>query len=114
MTNITYLADRPFIAVLAILVAVLGVGRLARVITYDVFPPAAKLRALWTLLTYKHGDWVKLFTCFWCLSPWIMAVAIAWFLLASGWVLVAWWIFWGWLGLAYVASMIVARDEPAE
>jgi hypothetical protein len=114
MSNIDFLAAHPFVAVLAILTAVLGVGRLSRVITYDVFPPAAWVRARWTDLTYSRGDWSKLLTCFWCLTPWIMLVAVAWFLLADGWVLVAWWVFWGWLGLSYASSMVIARDEPAE
>lgn len=101
---------------LALLTIVLGVGRMARLVTHDAFPPAAAVRQWWTARTAKHYDWTILFFCFWCLTPWIMAVALGWFALtfvhvAFAW---AWWIFWGWLALSYVASMVVARDEPAD
>lgn len=101
----------------AILIAVLGVGRMARLITHDEFPPSRWWRAVWQdRITANHPGWSLLFICFWCLSPWIMLVAIGWFLLTLQveWVAWAWWLFWGWLALSYVASMIVARDEPAE
>lgn len=100
----------------AVLVAILGAGRLARLITHDTFPPAAALRQLWTNAMKGHEDWVILAFCFWCATPWIMLVAIGWFLLSINivWIAWAWWLFWGWLALSYVASMIVARDEPAQ
>jgi len=116
MTNVLRLLDNPLILLLAVLVVILGVGRLSRVVTYDAFPPAAWLRDSWNMLLIgtRFEGWAKLITCPWCFTPWLMLVAIVWFMLAGGWVLVAWWIFWGWLGLAYVASMVIARDEPAE
>lgn len=101
----------------AVLVAVLGVGRMARLVTHDQFPPSAWLRAFWQdKVTAKRPAWSLLFICFWCLSPWIMLVAIVWFLftLQYEWVAWAWWFFWGWMALSYVAAMITARDEPGE
>ena len=103
----------PWWLVVAVAVIVLGVGRLARIITYDGFPPAKWLRARWEKLTAKHEDWGDLMFCPWCLTPWLYLLAGGWFastfyveLLA--W---AWWLFWGWLALSYVTSMVVARDE---
>lgn len=101
--------------VVAILTLLFGVGRLARVITYDDFPPSAAVRAAWDTIT-NDGPWSKLAHCFWCLTPWITLVAMGWWALGVAiepfaWL---WWIFWGWLALSYVASMIVARDEPAD
>lgn len=96
-------------------VAVFGVGRLSRVLTVDLFPPAAWVRMKWSALT-RDGDWSLLARCFWCATPWIMAVAIGWFWVGTlvVWIGIAWWIFWGWLALAYIATIIIARDEPAE
>lgn len=100
----------------AVLVAILGAGRLARLITHDVFPPAAALRNMWTRIVQNHDQWSVLFFCFWCLTPWIMLVCLGWFLLTINiaWIAWTWWLFWGWLALSYVASIIVARDEPAQ
>jgi len=98
----------------AIAVAVLGVGRLSRILTYDDFPPAMAIRDWWTgLAPYA---WRKLVTCYWCATPWIMLACIGWF--AAGlwveWIAYAWWIFWGWLALSYASSIIIARDEPQD
>lgn len=107
------LADNPFLAILAIATAVLGVGRLSRIITYDAFPPAIALRLAWTRAVGEA--WGKLLTCWWCLTPWLMLVSFGWFALGIivTWIAVAWWIFWGWLALSYVSSIIIARDEPS-
>ncbi len=100
---------------LAAAVAVFGVGRLSRVLTVDAFPPAAWVREKWSALT-KDGDWSLLARCFWCATPWLMAVCLVWFWVGTLvlWIAVTWWIFWGWLALAYIATIIIARDEPAE
>jgi hypothetical protein len=97
----------------AVAVLVLGVGRLVRIITYDDFPPSAWARSVWDTIT-NDGPWSKLAHCFWCLTPWVMLGAMAWYWVGTmvPWINVAWWIFWGWLALSYLASMIIARDEP--
>jgi hypothetical protein len=95
-----------------LLVAVLGVGRLARLVTYDDYPPTIAIRIWWHRLTNDNG-WAKLASCFWCFTPWAMLVALVWFWLGYGtWVELVWWAFWGWLAISYVTSMVVARDEP--
>lgn len=100
--------------IVAVLVLVLGAGRLTRIITYDDFPPAIWARAAWDRVT-NDGDWAKLAHCFWCAGPWVTLAAMGWFAagLAVTWIAWTWWLFWGWLALSYVTSMIVARDEPA-
>lgn len=100
----------------AVLVLVLGVGRMARLITHDVFPPAVWLRQTWTNAMKEHSDWVILAFCHWCAGFWITVVAFFWFLLSLSveWVAVAWWLFWTPFALSYVSSIIVSRDEPAE
>jgi hypothetical protein len=104
----------PFYLVLAILVAVLGVGRLTRILVYDDYPPTMWLRRKWIDLT-KAGPWAKLATCLWCASPYVAAVCVAWGALSFNrpweW---TWWVFWGTLSVAYVAAMVLVRDEPAE
>ena len=107
----------PLTIIAAVLVAVLGVYRLARVIIYDAFPPAVWLRIKWDDATHE-SSWNKLLHCPWCLIPWIMLVAIAWFfgsLYGPEWVAWSWWLFWGWLGLSGVSSMVYVRDQrPGE
>lgn len=106
--------------IVAVLTIVLGVGRLSRVITYDTFPPAAKVRALWDKITSgadgEDGPWTILLHCFWCFTPWLMLVAMGWFALGLyvAWVAWAWWLFWGWLALSYVTSMVIVRDDPTD
>ena len=104
-----------FVAVIAILTGLLGVGRLTRVIVYDDFPPSVWWRMLWGRWT-GGTLWEKLFTCWWCLSFWVSLLCIGWFLLIDVapiffW---SWWVFWGALALSYVATMVIVRDEPRE
>jgi hypothetical protein len=103
------------VAVLAIVVAVLGVARLTRAIVYDDFPPSVWWRIKWSEWT-KDGPWANLFLCWWCLSFWVALFCIGWFLigLLVTWIAWAWWIFWGGLALGYLAAMVIVRDEPKE
>jgi hypothetical protein len=105
----------PVIAGLAIVVAVLGVGRLTRAIVHDDFPPSVWWRITWARITHD-GPWAKLFQCWWCLSFWISLVCVGWFLLwdVAPFFLWSWWIFWGALALAYASTMVLVRDEPSD
>lgn len=105
----------PWVALLAIAVGVLGVGRLTRVIVYDDFPPSVWWRMLWGRWT-GGTLWEKLFTCWWCLSFWLALICVVWFLLTDLNLIVAyaWWIFWGALALGYVAAMVIERDTPRD
>jgi hypothetical protein len=109
------------VAIAAVAVAVLGVGRFVRVAIYDAFPPAVWLRIQWDTLTDsprrpRLQSWNKLMHCPWCLTPWVMLACIGWFFagLEVAWIAWVWWLFWGWLALSYVATMIYLRDEPRE
>lgn len=107
--------DNGWLIAAAVLVALFGVGRLSRVLTWDPYPPAIAVRTAWSRLT-NDGPWAKLATCFWCATPWLMLVAIGWFAVGLWveWIAIAWWIFWGWLALSYASSIIIARDEPQD
>lgn len=111
----TLATDNFWVALLAIVVGVLGVGRLTRVIVFDDFPPSVWWRMKWSAWT-KDGPWSKLFLCWWCLSFWVSLVCIGWFLLidVSPFFQWTWWIFWGALALSYVATMVIVRDEPKD
>ena len=111
----TAVLENPWIALLAILVAVVGVARLTRAIVHDDFPPFVWWRIKWSTWT-NDGPWSKLFLCWWCLSFWVALTCIGWFLLidVNAFFLWSWWIFWGGLALSYVATMLIVRDEPKE
>ena len=108
----------PWWPIWALGVAILGSGRLTRLLVHDVFPPAMWWRQKWSdwVVKHKHEDWGDLFFCWWCLGPWITLACIASFFLTflALWVAWVWWLFWGWLTVAYVVSMVVARDEPKD
>lgn len=112
--TVAFALDHPFFLVLAVLVVIFGAGRLTRVLTYDSYPPSIAIRKWWIGTVTKGNGWSKLADCFWCASPWITAVCIGWFFLTplQLWILWSWWLFWGWLGLAYIAAIVLARDEP--
>lgn len=114
-----------------VFVVLFGSGRVARLVTYDAFPPTIWLRTTWDRFTEVRkvrtpgapggvavvdNPWNKLLHCFWCFTPWTMAVCLGWFALTfvSPWFAWTWWVLWSWLAASYAASMIVARDEPAE
>jgi hypothetical protein len=103
----------PLVVLAAAIVAILGAGRFARLIVQDTWPPAALFRVWWDRVT-NYGPWSTLAHCHWCAAPWAMLMCIGWFglglILAP--ILIAWWVFWGWLALAYVASIVAAYDEP--
>lgn len=100
--------------VFAIPVAILGPARLSRVIIFDAFPPAAWLRARWDDLVDEDSSWNKLLHCPWCLTPWLVFLALIWAVIGFfvPWVGVVWWVIWGWLAISYVASIVIAYDEP--
>ena len=113
--SVNVVLENPVLGILAILVAILGIGRLTRAIVHDDFPPAVWWRIKWEDWTHG-GPWTKLFTCWWCLSFWVALACIGWFLLIDvhEFFMWSWWIFWGALALSYVATMIIVRDEPGE
>lgn len=104
------------LTLLTLAVAVIGTARVARIATYDDFPPAMWLRQRWVDMTDGTG-WQNLATCFWCATPWLMLLTVGWFLaglLWVPWLTVAWWIFYGWMALSYLASQYILFDEGGE
>jgi hypothetical protein len=101
-------------ALAAFVIAVLGVGRFTRLIVHEDLPPVVWLRVNWDEAV--TGSWNKLLHCHWCLSVWVSAVCIGWFVVGIWvwWIALVWWIVWGLLALAYVAAMVIERDEPGD
>ena len=105
--------ENPWLFFVAAAVAIVGVGRLNRLVTYDDYPPAIWLRTKWAGIT-KGGLWGKIAFCIWCFSPYAAGFAVGWLvlgLLVSSWIVLAWWIFFGWLTIAYLASILTYFDE---
>lgn len=116
--TIAQLIDNPVLLVLALAVAVLGVGRLTRVIVHDAFPPSIAVRMAWDRLVPDDNPWNKLLHCWWCASFWVTGVCVAWFMWGQidgwAWLNVVWWLFWGALSISYLAAIVIARDEPPQ
>lgn len=91
----------------AVVVGVLSAARFTRLLTQDVYPPVAWLRAKWQAITHD-GDWSELATCPYCAAPYISAAILAWGLLTD--FQTAWWIVNGIMAGAYVAAIVVVRD----
>ena len=92
------------------LVLVFGVARLGRLVTYDDYPPAMWVRAQY--MARVPESWGKLVQCPWCMNPYLVAISLAWAYFSDlHW---TWWVFWGWLAAAQVATTISMYDEPAE
>lgn len=99
---------REIVVLAAVIIGTLSAARLTRLITQDSFPPAVWLRIKWDTLTDDSG-WNVLFHCHWCMAPWMVLPIGVW-----GWLSdlhISWWVFNLWLAVAYIASMIVERDE---
>lgn len=98
--------------VLAVIVGTVSVGRTARLITYDDFPPMLWIRSR---IAARMGEsrWFKLFECGFCLAPYLSLGMIAWALLSN----LAWWwwlpnIWWG--VMSYGAAILVSYDQPVD
>lgn len=112
----TEVFSNPWLVIAYSIIAVVGVGRVTRLVTYDDYPPTVAIRSWWNRLT-RGGGWAKLAYCLWCFSPWAMLVCLAWLLIGLGttpWIVIAWLLFWSWMALSYLAAILVRRDEPDE
>lgn len=94
----------------AAIIAVLSAARTVRLVVFDDFPPMVWLRV--RLLALFGEKWGKVWTCPFCLAPYIMAGIVGWGYLSDlHW---TWWVINGVWGLSYVASILVAYDQPEE
>lgn len=100
----------------AVVVGVLSIARLTRLLTQDSWPPVLYVRQWWDKVTTvkdgpgkgAQGAWYDIVSCPYCAAPWLTIPIFAWALLSDlHW---SWWIFNGWLAVAYIAAMIVAKD----
>lgn len=96
--------------VAAFVVGTIAVARMTRLVVDDDWPPMLALRRAWD--RHVHGSWAPLVECPFCVSPYIAAVTIGWAVLSDlHW---SWWLFHGWLAVAYLAAMLNTRDIPVE
>lgn len=97
-----------FVVVVAALVGILSVARLTRLVTIDTYPPVVWVRTTWDKITHD-GPWSDLVHCPYCIAPYAAVPVLAWGYLSDlHW---SWWIFNGWLALAYAASVFVVRES---
>jgi hypothetical protein len=93
----------------AMAASVLGVARIVRLVVFDDFPPSVVVRAWWTGVT-RNGPWAQIVKCGFCLSPYLMVISWAW-----GWASNlhwTWWVAHLFAAAAYLASIVVAYDQP--
>lgn len=114
------LHDRPtWVWALAAIVAVIAVARVTRLVVHDSWPPMAWVRNRWvTWAEVRDNGWDLLLTCPFCFAPWAAAVSLGWGYWSGVdpdrfWG-IAWWLGHGWFTLAYLAAILVVRDEPAD
>lgn len=99
----------------AVIIGILSVARTARLIGFDEYPPMEWLRQRWDA---RFGDegWGKLIHCPFCSAPYLAAGMAAWYALVVGhsawYAEPTWWVLNGVWGLSYVASILVAYDQP--
>lgn len=110
---------------LAFAVGSIAVGRSARLVVHDHYPPMITVRTWWLNQTVMKGGWREGWApllvgkdggsgCPFCFAPYAAAVDLAWYLLADGWWADAWWVVNLWAAGSYLAAIIVLRDEPPE
>jgi hypothetical protein len=100
--------------IIAFIVGSLSAGRITRLITADDFPPIVWFRMKWDDKTGGDEDtdespWNKLFHCHWCFSMWATVPIGLWAWLSN--LHTSWWVFNTIMAAAYVAPMIVERDQ---
>lgn len=98
--------------VVATLVGVVSVARTVRFLVYDEMPPVIWFRTH-VLARYKEdSDWSKLWTCQYCMAPYLSAGMLAWAWLSD--LNTTWWVINGvWAG-SYIAAILVSYDQPDE
>ena len=101
--------------IVAFLIGSLAVGRLARLVVDDDWPPVVWARGKYVAKVPE--PWMELVACSFCVAPWFALVN-----LGAGWLSINgdglldwwWWLPNIWLAMAYVGAMITARDIPAD
>ena len=105
---------------LTLAIAVLSVARTTRLIIWDEYPPAKWLRDKWDAKV--TGGWNTLLHCGFCAAPYVAVGMAVWTLAVQPWKAPFdawsaewwWWVLNGTWGLSYVASIVVAHDQPED
>lgn len=98
-----------YVWVAAAFIAIISVGRTARLLVWDDFPPIAWLR-LKFFVKAGESPWKKLGECAFCLAPYLSVGMIAWMVLSDlHW---TWWLVNGWWALSYLSAIVVSYDQP--
>lgn len=94
---------------------VLAVSRVVRLVTFDDFPPMARIREAWDVKT-AGSAWNELLHCPYCFGYWASGPAV---ILAAGF-LFGWpvlltmagifWVLVAWFAVGYLAGIIVASN----
>jgi hypothetical protein len=92
-------------------IAVVSVGRTARLLVWDSFPPVEWVRMKF-FVAVGDSPWKKLAECAFCQAPYLSAGMLAWMVLSDlHW---TWWLINGWWALSYLAAILVSYDQPAD
>lgn len=109
--------DDRFILITSIVIGLLSVARTARLIGFDEYPPMEYLREKWNRKFGTEG-WGKLIHCPFCSAPYLTAGMTLWwsitFTSESDLAQLLWWLINGVWGLSYLASILVAYDQPED
>ncbi len=92
--------------VFAALVTIGSVGRLARLISWDEFPPAAWVRAKYE--DHASGGWEVLMTCGYCVSVYLGFGIVCWGYFTD--FHTVWWLINGSLAASYAGAILMAYD----
>lgn len=93
----------------AFIVGSLAVGRLARLVVDDDFPPVMWLRGWYIRTVPEH--WAELVACAFCIAFWFALADTLWaFVSDLHW---TWWFFNLTFAGAYLGAIINKRDVPA-
>ena len=97
-----------FVWIAATIVGVFSIARTARLLVWDEFPPAVWFRE--RAIARLGDDWGKLFTCQFCLAPYLTLGMFGWAWASD---LNTWWfVINGWWAATYLAAIVVAYDQP--
>lgn len=105
----------PYFFAFAFIVSVFAVGRITRLVTYDVYPPTKWIRDKWDAKTGESG-WNELLHCPYCFAPYVSLFVVPPFAVGVfGWDVLTtflglWWVGCSTLAVAYVAASFVASD----
>jgi hypothetical protein len=95
----------------AAFIAIVSVGRTARLLVWDSFPPVEWLR-LKFFVAVGDNPWRKLGECAFCQAPYLSVGMVAWMVLSDlHW---TWWLINGWWALSYLAAILVSYDQPPD